>query len=154
MGKKISLSLALMVILVAVMACYTPQATSLSDKTWLSQGKIRISNLSPGKRVSEKISLHNGHEVATRYSVYYRIPDYVEAGFQSAPAEAKDWTVIAETSPRIGPQETKELQVVLDLPATVQTPRQWEFWIGVRESLGSGLTSELCSRWLITMKGG
>jgi hypothetical protein len=32
------------------------------------------------------------------------------------------------------------------------SPNHWEFWVGVRENKASSLTTELCSRWLITMK--
>jgi hypothetical protein len=40
----------------------------------------------------------------------------------------------------------------LDLPAEAQVPDRWEFWIGVKENNQNTLATELCSRWLITMK--
>ena len=151
--KKIILSLALVMTLNAGLACTTPQASPLADKTWLSPGKIQVSNLLPGNSVKQKITIHNGSEAATAFLVYYRIPDYVENSFAVAPGSARDWIKIGEESPVLAPKETREIQVVLDLPDKAQTPERWEFWIGVRENKGNMLTTELCSRWLITMRG-
>ncbi len=153
MRKKIMLSLIMIIFLISGLACGTPQAAQPDDKTWLSPGKIQVSNLSPGNRVNQNIKIHNGNEQSTKFSIYYRMPDYVENNFIAAPADARNWLIIAEDSPTLAPQETKEIQVVLDLPDKAQTPERWEFWIGVKENKEARLATELCTRWLITMNG-
>jgi hypothetical protein len=133
----------------------TGPVTSQPDvnKTWLQPGKIQINKYSPGKKVVHQISVHNGKNVETGFSVYYRIPDYVEDGFVTAPDNAYKWIAISESAPILKAHETKEIEITLNLPETTQTPDQWEFWIGVKENTGSSVLSELCSRWLVSMKG-
>jgi hypothetical protein len=87
-----------------------------------------------------------------KFSVYYRIPDYVGDGFVVAPAEARDWIIITDESPILAPMETKEIQVVLNIPEQAQIAHHLEFWIGVEENTNKTLSTELCSRFLITMK--
>jgi hypothetical protein len=150
--KKILLCLALAIVLTSVLACAAPQASQLADKTWLSPGKIRIDDLRSGNKVEQKIKVHNGSELSTDLSVYYRIPDYTENGYSTAPAGARDWIRIAQYSPVLAPRETREIAIVLDLPEQAQTPERWEFWIGVKATKNNTLATELCSRWLVTMK--
>lgn len=135
-------------------AC-TNSSTSPPDanKTWLRPGKIQVSKYSPGEKVMHKISVHNGNSVEMSFSIYYRIPDYVEGGFVTAPDNTFKWIVISESTPILKANETKEIEIILDLPEATQTPDQWEFWIGVKENTGSSVVSELCSRWLVSMKG-
>ncbi|MBN1191541.1 MAG: hypothetical protein JXA46_17425 [Dehalococcoidales bacterium] len=149
-----------MVLLLAIAAILTAcagpagsQAAGPENETWLSPGKIRIDNLSPGNSVKHDIQVHNGEEVERAFSVYYRVPDYLEDSFFSAPAGAREWTAISEESPLIGARETKEIEVILNLPDDVQPPERWEFWIGVRKNSSDSLSAELCSRWLVSMKG-
>jgi len=149
--KILIVSLILVLILTTGLSCTSQQTTELANKTWLSPGKIQVSNVLPGKRIKQSITIHNGSEDTTSFLVYYRIPDYVEGNFVAAPANAQDWIEIEETSPVLAPRETKEIQVILNLPKNIQTPERWEFWIGVKEAQENMLTTELCSRWLITM---
>jgi hypothetical protein len=137
----------------ACWACSARQAAGPVDKTWLSPGKIQIGNYSPGHSVKQKITIHNGENAETKFSVYYRVPDYVEEGFTAAPAETGDWIKINENSPSISPLQIKEIEVVLNIPEGSSVPERWEFWIGVKEDKKQSLSTELCSRWLITMKG-
>jgi hypothetical protein len=151
-GKKCIFLLALIFVLTAGWACTTPAATGPGDKTWVSPGKIQINNLKPGNSVKQTIRIHNGSEPATKFLIYYRIPDYVENNYIAAPVNAMDWIIIPQNSLLIEPRATKEIQVVLNLPDKAKTPERWEFWIGVKSDKENRLATELCSRWLITMK--
>jgi hypothetical protein len=51
----------------------------------------------------------------------------------------------------IATRETNEILVTISLPDKAQTPERWEFWIGAKEDKENGLSTELCSRWLISM---
>jgi hypothetical protein len=146
------LFLVLVVTLTTGLSCTDPQVSEPVDKTWLSPGKIQVSNVTSGKHIEQNIKIHNGNEVSTAFLVYYRIPDYVESNFVIAPASARDWITIGEASPLLASRETKEIKVDLDVPNGIQTPARWEFWIGVKDNNENELTTELCSRWLITMK--
>jgi hypothetical protein len=151
--KTILLALVMGIILTSALACNKSQALPAEGKTWLSPGKIQIDNLRHDNSVKQKIKIHNGNKQAAKFSIYYRIPDYVENNFIAAPADARDWVIIDEDSPVLAPEEIKEIQVVLDLPGNTQTTERWEFWTGVRENKENMLATELCIRWLITMSG-
>ena len=72
--------------------------------------------------------------------------------FYRCPENARNWITITNDAHILGPVETKEIPIVLNLPEKEQIPERWEFWIGVKDSNGNMLTTELCSRWLIAMK--
>jgi hypothetical protein len=148
---KTGLCLLLVVVLAGGLSCSSPAATS-EDQTWLIPGKIQVKNTSLGDRIEQYITIHNGNNDNTAFSIYYRTPDYVENNFVTAPDVAREWLEISEESPVLAPKETKEIRVILDLPGDIQIPEKWEFWIGVKQGRESMLTAELCSRWLITMK--
>jgi hypothetical protein len=153
--KKNLLLWVLVVILTVGAACgnSSPTTSELPDKTWLSPGKIRVSDVLPGDRIEQSVTIHNGSEVATTFLVYYRTPDYVEDNFVMAPVDATNWVEISHASVLLAPKEQREILVTLDLPDDIQAPERWEFWIGVKPQKENTLTAELCSRWLITMKG-
>jgi hypothetical protein len=127
--------------------------TGPDGKTWLAPGKIQLSNVSPGKSITQSLTIHNGGDVTTTFSVYYRTPDYVADNFVTAPEDSQEWISIGETSPVLAPQETKEIQVILEIPEDSETPKRWEFWIGVKAQGENALTAEFCSRWLVAMRG-
>ena len=89
MSKIYLLLLALIITLVNVVACSDLPAAQLEDKTWLSPGKIQISNLSPGSSVKQDLEIHNGNDYETKFKVYYRTPDYVET-ILSLPRECQE----------------------------------------------------------------
>ena len=151
MIKKLFLGIILITIVTAGLACSTRQSLPLDDKTWLSPGKIEVSNFQPGKSTSQKITLHNGSKATVQYTMYYRTPDYVEQGFDAAPIDAQSWVTIIDQNPVLTSGETREIMVTLKLPSEAKTMSHWEFWIGVRAAKETGLTAELCSRWLISM---
>jgi len=142
----------LITLLTAGLACSIRQSAPLDDNTWLSPGKIQVSNFQSGKSISQKITLHNGSKLTTQYTVYYRIPDYVENGYTSAPSDASSWVDIGDKNPVLIFGETREIPINLKLPLEAKTPSCWEFWIGVKAANETGLTAELCSRWLISME--
>jgi hypothetical protein len=148
---KTGLFLLLVVVLAGGLSCFSPAAAP-EDQTWLNPGKIQVKNTLPGDRIEQYITIHNGNNDTITFSVYYRTPDYVENNFVTAPDSTREWLEIGEESLVLAPKETKEIQVILDLPDDAQLPEHWEFWIGVKQGQESMLTAELCSRWLITMK--
>jgi hypothetical protein len=148
--KKTILIVSILISAICGLAC-TARPTGPVDKTWLSPGKVNISNLKPGSIARQEITIHNGNKIEAEFSVYYRIPDYVEAGFVPAPVEALDWIMIGEKSFSLEAGQTIKVEVELKLPDDTQFPEHWELWIGCKENIKSSLTTELCSRWLITM---
>jgi hypothetical protein len=151
--KASSAFIVLGLVLTTNLACTVPSISPPeNNKTWLKPGKIRIDNLVRGHSIKQKISIHNGNTTLKAFIIYYRTPDYVEDGFSTAPNDAPEWVSIKDNSPEIAAGETRTIEIELDLPKDAQTPEHWEFWVGVRENKASSLTTELCSRWLITMK--
>ena len=125
-----------------------------ADRTWLSPGKVLISNYYPGARAEYSITVHNGKTEPAKFSVTFREPSYTANGYATPPKEAQDWVIIADATPVLAPRETKDVLVVLAMPDNVTDyPAKWEFWISVIDNSQTGrMQSELCSRWLVSMR--
>jgi hypothetical protein len=124
------------------------------DESWFSPGKVQIGNYYPGGRASWPITIYNGKDKEALFTVSYREPDYTEEGFQKAPPEARDWIIVADSTPIIPPKEKKEVLITLMVPENITgLPDRWEFWISIMDTTQSGLVvTELGSRWLVTMR--
>ena len=125
-----------------------------ADRTWISPGKISINNYYPGGRAEYPISIHNGKDTVCSFAVTYRSPDRVAEGYSNPAPEAKDWILIADTTPILMPRETREVLVVLAMPQdVVVADKNWEFWISVKDTTQKGMIqTELCVRWLVSMR--
>lgn len=103
------------------------------------------------------LTIKYDHQSSTTYSVYYRNPDTVKAGYSAPPAGAQSWIIIADPSPVLAPYETREVMVTLAMPSKAVAPDKWSFWVGVSEKASAGagvaITLELASTWLIDMRG-
>ena len=125
-----------------------------ADRTWISPGKVNIGNFYPGARAEYPITIHNGADTKTSFSVTYRYPDHVGEGYVKPPLEVQDWVIIADSTPVLMPKETRDILVVLEMPkdSKVFAPK-WEFWISVIDTSQVGMVvTELCSRWLVAMR--
>ncbi len=127
----------------------------LSDKVWISPAEVQVGNFHSGARAEWNIRVHNGKSKLTQFEITYRIPDNTREGYLMPPKEAQDWVIIADNSPILLPNETREILVVLAMPKDVDetiTGKKWEFWISVVEG-GQGLVqTEMGERWLISMR--
>lgn len=125
----------------------------LIDKTWISPAMVQIGNYYPGARAEWSLRLHNGGDTMAEFLVSYRYPDYIKEGYNTAPPEARDWVIITDPTPVLAPKETREILVVLAVPKdVVVTSKQWEFWVSVVEQTGGMVRTEMCSRWLVSMR--
>lgn len=122
--------------------------------TWISPGKVNVSNFYPGARAEYPITIHNGNDFACTFNVTYRYPDHVGEGYSKPPAEAQDWVMVVDTTPMLAPQETREVLIVLEIPeGMVVIEQEWEFWVSVMDMSQTGtVRTELCCRWLISMR--
>jgi len=123
--------------------------------TWISPGKVLIGNFHAGGRAEYPITIHNGKDVPIEFLVYYRVPDHVPEDITKAPDTVQDWVIIADPTPVLAPYETRDILVVLEMPGTAKDPApKWEFWVGVKDNSQSGMVqTELCCRWLVSMRG-
>jgi hypothetical protein len=149
---KLFLFFNLLAVLIILAACNNPETSKLPESTWLSPGKIQINNLRAGNSIEQMIKIHNGNKLDTWFSIYYRVPDYVESNYISAPEKAREWVTITDNSPLLKPNEIKEIKVILKIPDKTLASENWEFWVGVKENTTQSLTKELCCRWLINMR--
>jgi hypothetical protein len=124
------------------------------DRTWLSPGKVQISNYYPGATAEYNVTVHNGNNIPTTFAVTYREPSYVATGYVKAPSEAQNWVIIADTAPILAPRETRDILVTLAMPGgIINYPMKWVFWISVIEKSQSGMvTTEICSTWCVQMR--
>ncbi len=134
-------------------AIESPAGLPPPDKTWLSPGKVYISNFYPGARAEWNITIYNAKETPSQFTIKYRYPDYVAEGYDKPPPESQNWVIIADPNPVLAPRETRNILVALDMPKQAKVmSKKWEFWISVIEETGAMIQVELCSRWLVTMK--
>ncbi len=146
---------------------YTPKATQipqtevsgiesrLSDKVWISPAEVQVGNFHSGARAEWNIRIHNGSDTLNRFSVTYRIPDKTREGYTMPPRQAQDWVIIADSTPLFTPNETREILVVLALPEGIDKETvgdRWEFWVSVIKQGQGNLQTEMCERWLISMR--
>ena len=124
------------------------------DRTWVSPGKVQIGNYYPGGRAEYSVTIHNGKDTSTEFSVSYRYPDNVATGYDKPPLEAQDWIIIADMTPILMPKETRDVLVALTMPKEAKVEsKKWEFWISVIDMAQTGtIRTELCVRTLIDMR--
>jgi hypothetical protein len=122
--------------------------------TWISPGKVTITNLYPGAQAEWTQTIHNGNDAVRSYRVTVRTPDSVSEGYEPLPSEYYDWITISAPHPSIAPQESLDVLVTVAMPKDVKYPgKHAEVWISVVEEGQEGFVqTELCSRWLISTK--
>ncbi len=125
----------------------------LADMPWISPAEVEVGNYYPGAIADWSIKVHNGSNSMVKFAVVYRVPDNPREGYDMPPTEAQDWVIIADTTPILSPKETKEILITLAVPEGAKlNSKKWEFWISVMEG-GQGLVqTEMCERWLISMR--
>jgi hypothetical protein len=125
----------------------------LYDKVWISPGKVNVGHFYPGARAEYPLSIHNGNDQPTEFSVRYKEPGTPEEDFVAAPGEAQDWVIIADPTPVLAAKETREVLIAVEMPKGVEAPEKWEFWVAVKDVTQTGMVqTELACRWLVTMK--
>lgn len=125
-----------------------------NDQNWITPGMVKVGNFHPGAQAEWFITVHNGQDTEILFDVTYKHPDHVGEGFVKPTEEVQDWVIIADTTPLLAPFETRTISILLDMPESATAPGDgWEFWISVIDASQAGFVkTELCSRWLITMR--
>jgi len=161
MKKLILLIAAVVVLLLAGCPSASPPVVEtlepppeLYDKVWISPGKVEVGHFYPGARAEYAVTIHNGNDQPTEFSVSFRVPGSAEEGYVTAPDEAQDWIIIADPTPVLAAKETREVLIALVMPEAAEAPaKKWEFWVSVRDASQTGMVqTELACRWLVTMK--
>lgn len=124
-----------------------------SNITWMSPGKVLIGNFYPGARAEYPITIHNGKDIACSFAVSYRYPDHVGDGYVKPILEVQDWVIVADATPVLAPQETRDILVTLEMPedADIFAPK-WEFWVSVMDTSQGMVKTELACRWIVDMR--
>ncbi len=123
------------------------------NQSWISPAEVKVSNYYAGAQAEWNIKIHNGKDVLTSYRISYREPGKLREGYLAAPENAQDWIIISDEALVFAPKETKEILITLSIPkGTVVTDKKWEFWVSVIEQGQGNIETEMCSRWLISMK--
>lgn len=117
--------------------------------TWIFPGKVEISNMFPGARAEEVISVHNGGRSEAEFLIYHEnVPGEV------APEGLGDWLFVSDPAPTIGPDEVRDILVALELPEdAVVEDEAWSFLVVVNEASQEGnVRVRNASKWLVTMR--
>jgi len=123
------------------------------DRTWVSPGKVNVSNFHPGAMAEYPMTIHNGNDTNTSFAVVYRYPDHVATGYVKPTIEAQDWVIIADSTPILMPFETRDIMVTLAMPEDASIyDKKWEFWVSVMDNSQGQIKTELCIRWLVDMR--
>jgi hypothetical protein len=122
------------------------------NRTWISPGKVEVGNYYAGATADWYIQVHNGKPTPVVFKIVSRPADYNAEGYSNA--QAQDWIIISDATPILAAYETKKIKVSLQIPSgTKNIPAKWEYWISaIDQSQTGNVTTELCSRWLITMR--
>jgi hypothetical protein len=130
-----------------------PLDKRLMDVDWVSPSKVEVSNFHNGATAENSEKIHNGSEKTKTYKVEYRIPDNTLEGYDMPPKEAVNWVTIADGSPTISSKESIQDLISLTMPKDfVLKSGKWEFWISISEEGQGTIQTEMCTRWLITMR--
>jgi len=123
------------------------------EMNWISPGKVIVTNFYPGARAEYPVTVHNGNDTACSFAVDYRFPDHVDDDFVKPDTEVQDWVIVADTTPLLAPKETRDILITLEMPEDADVfAHQWEFWISVMDMSQGMVKTELCVRWLVTMR--
>jgi hypothetical protein len=124
------------------------------DVTWISPGKVTVTNFYPGATAEYPVTIHNGNNDFTSFSVNYRSPDNMATGYARPPAEVQYWVIIADETPILAPRETRDILVTLTMPANAAVfSEKWEFWISISDATQSGqVQTAMAIRWLISCR--
>lgn len=114
------------------------------DRTWVSPGKVNISNFYPGARAEYPITIHNGNDIDTSFAVLYRYPDHVAEKYSKSSKQVQNWIIIADSTPILMPFETRDVLVALAMPEDAQ---QWSIPLWNLTQLGKETKVDLASEW-------
>ncbi len=91
------------------------------------------------------------------FQVAFGIPSWGTLDYAQAISEVRNWVTISDPTPILGPQETRDVEVVLKMPVGAKAPMQkYQFWVTVMpEPSGSGgvqVQGKSVMTWAINMK--
>jgi hypothetical protein len=125
----------------------------LYDEVWISPGKVNVGHFYAGARAEYPLTIHNGNDQPTEFSITYRVATGTDEEFVVAPDEAQDWVIIADPTPVLAAKETREVLIALEMPKNAEAPAKWEFRVVVKDASQTGMVqTELACRWLVTMR--
>ena len=155
MKKLIGLIIVAGLLLVGCTTSTPPEAPTpspeLYDKVWISPGKVMVGNFQPGARAEYAVTIHNGKDQSTQFSVSYKEPGTPEEGFVVGPEEVQAWVIIADPAPVLAPKETRDVLIAVEMPEDATAPENWEFWIAVKDETQTTMVqTELACRWLVS----
>jgi len=122
------------------------------NRTWISPGKVEVGNYYAGATADWYIQVHNGKPIPVTFKITARPADFNAEGYSNA--NAQDWIIISDPTPIVAGYQTQKVKVSLQMPSgTKDVPAKWEYWISAIDQSQEGyVRTELCSRWLITMR--
>ena len=124
----------------------------LYEKIWISPGKVEVGNFFPGARAEYPITIHNGNDEPTEFSIAFQVPGSTAEGYEPAPSAVEGWMIIEDPSPVLEAKETREVLIAVVMPEDAEAPAKWEFWIAVKDITQTGMVqTELACRWLVEM---
>lgn len=122
---------------------------TLDNVVWINPGKVYITNLFFGSQAEWIIRIHNEKNVPNVFSVYYKVPDYVEKGYERLPDKFSKWIIVNKTI-TIAPDSIGETLVTVKMSDQAYS-KKYEAWIAVMDESQTGMIrTELCSRWFIS----
>lgn len=87
-----------------------------------------------------------------KFNISYEEPHHIKEPYAMPPEEAKDWVIIADSTPVLAPEQSKEILVALVMPEKAEAPPKWEFWVLVSRKTEGTVQTNLASRWLVNMR--
>jgi len=122
--------------------------------SWISPGHVDVGEFFAGATGEYPIRVHNGNNVPSVFVVTCRMPDNTVVDYAKASPESIHWVTITGAETPLEAFETRDMLVSLIMPYDAVAPAsKWELWISVLDTSQTGFVqTEMCTRWLITMK--
>jgi len=116
--------------------------------TYISPGKVEIGNLYPNATGEFELTIYNGGDKPTTFSVTARAPDYTADGYNPLPDAYLKWVTFDDAKPVIPAKTARVVIVDITMPQNVTyTGQKAEFWVAVKDvGQGSMVQVELACR--------
>jgi hypothetical protein len=129
-----------------------PEIKEMEDSNWISPGKVEVGNLYPGATAEYPLTVHNGGDATTEFSITVRTPDNTSEGYETFPEIYFDWVTVTTPELELEAKQTADVLIIIDMPDDADYPgKNVEFWISVIDLGQSGMVrTELVCRWLVS----
>ncbi len=119
----------------------------------IEYGKLYIDNLYPGVAFEKDIKVYNDNNVEKKYIATVKVPDYVDVGYEKADVNIVNWVIVEPNEFVIPSNGCVTVTVKGYLPEDCVVSDKWQFWIGFKDAITTGMfKTEINIKWYVDMR--